>query len=94
VLDDDGRAHWLPSADDEPALRGLTCGQLLDEAAAAWPERDALVYCAYAEEGHNVRWSFAELRERSRQVGRALLASGSRPGDRIGLWAANVRSGS
>jgi acyl-CoA synthetase (AMP-forming)/AMP-acid ligase II len=90
VLRGDRRAHWLPGSEDEPALRGLTCAQLLDEAAAAWPERDALVYCAYAEDGRNVRWSFAELRERAKQVGRALLAAGSRPGDRIGLWATNV----
>ena len=90
MLRGDGSARWLPGTNDQPALRALTCGQLLDEAAAAWPQLDALVYCAYAAEGHNVRWSFAELRARARETALALLALGCRPGDRVGLWATNV----
>jgi fatty-acyl-CoA synthase len=89
VLSPDGRAHWLPDAGDEPPLVGLTCGELLDEAAADSPDGDALVYCAYGGDVPNLRWTFAELRERSRQVGRALAASGMRPGDRVALWAGN-----
>jgi acyl-CoA synthetase (AMP-forming)/AMP-acid ligase II len=84
------RAHWLPTPDDLPPRRGLTCGQLLDVAAAAWPGDDALVYCAYGDEGANLRWTFAELRQRARDTACALLASGSRPGERVGLWATNL----
>jgi acyl-CoA synthetase (AMP-forming)/AMP-acid ligase II len=91
VLRTDGRAHWQPLADEEPRLRALTCGELLDEAAARWPEREALVYCAYADDGGpDVRWSFAGLRERSREVARALMHSGIGPGERVALWATNV----
>jgi fatty-acyl-CoA synthase len=75
---------------DEPTLRGLTCGALLDEAAATWADRDALVYCAYDDEGLSVRWSFRELRERARAVGRALVASGVARDDRVALWATNL----
>ena len=90
MLATDGRAHWLPRDDDEPSLRGLTCGQLLDEAASAWPDHEALVYSAYAEDGLNVRWSYAELRMRARGTGRALLGSGARPGERVAVWATNL----
>jgi acyl-CoA synthetase (AMP-forming)/AMP-acid ligase II len=71
-------------------LRRLTCGQLLDEAADAWPDADALVYSAYDDEGGNVRWSFSALRRQARISARALLASGIRPGDRAALWATNL----
>jgi acyl-CoA synthetase (AMP-forming)/AMP-acid ligase II len=90
VLTDDGRARWTPARDDHPPLRGLTCGALLDEAAAQWPDRDALVYCAYDDEGPSARWSFDELRRRAREVARALLGCGARPGDRVAVWATNV----
>jgi fatty-acyl-CoA synthase len=73
----------------DPPLRGLTCAALLDEAAAAWPARDALVYCAY-DHGPTERWSYAELRRRARDVGRALIASEVRHGDRVAVWATNL----
>jgi acyl-CoA synthetase (AMP-forming)/AMP-acid ligase II len=90
VLVGDGSAHWLAGSAEEPQLRGLTCGQLLDEAALRWPDHDALVYCAYRDEGPGVRWSFRELRERSRAVARALFASGIGRGERVAVWATNV----
>jgi fatty-acyl-CoA synthase len=90
VLAGDGSAHWLPDPRDRPPLHGLTCGALLDAAAAAWPEREALVYCAYDEPALNVRWTFRELRERSRAVARGLVAAGLAPGERLALWATNV----
>ena len=71
-------------------LRNLTCGQLLDEAGERWADRDALVYCAYGDAGPDVRWSFEEVRERSRAVARALFASGVGRGDRVAVWATNV----
>jgi acyl-CoA synthetase (AMP-forming)/AMP-acid ligase II len=88
MLTDPRRAHWVPAESERPPLQGLTCGQLLDEAATRWPDRDALVYSAY--ETLDVCWSFDELRRRSRATARALLASGLRPGERIALWATNL----
>ena len=86
----EGLSHWVPAGNDQPPLRQLTCGALLDEVAAELPDDDALVYSAYGEDGPNVRWSFGELRRRSREVGGALLAQGLAPGDRVALWATNV----
>jgi acyl-CoA synthetase (AMP-forming)/AMP-acid ligase II len=90
VLASDGSAHWLPGRADWPPLRGLTCGALLDTAATAWPEREALVYCAYDEPALNVRWTFRELRERSLSVAGALAGAGVAPGERVALWATNL----
>ena len=90
MLTPDGLSHWTPAPEEAPPLRGLTCGELLDEAQQRWPDRDALIYCAYEPGGPTLRWSFTELRERARNVGRALLAAGLHHGDRAGLWATNV----
>ena len=57
---DESRSHWVPGADDSPPLRDLTVGAVLDEAAQAWPDREALVYSAYDDLGITARWSFAE----------------------------------
>jgi fatty-acyl-CoA synthase len=73
----------------DPPLSGLTCAALLDEATTSWPGREALVYCAY-DDGPSVRLSYAELRDRARAVGRALLGCGLTHGDRVAVWATNV----
>ena len=86
---DESRSHWVPGADDSPPLRDLTVGAVLDEAAQAWPDREALVYSAYDDLGITARWSFAELQERALAVAAALEASGIEPGERIAVWATN-----
>ena len=67
-----------------PPLLGLTISGVLDNAADNWPDKDALVV---ADQG--VRWSWQELRERSRKLAAGLLARGLKPGDRIGMLAPN-----
>jgi fatty-acyl-CoA synthase len=67
-----------------PPLLGITISGVLDQAAANWPDRDALVV---TDQG--VRWSWSELRKRSRALAAGLLASGLSPGDRIGMLAPN-----
>jgi fatty-acyl-CoA synthase len=57
---------------------------VLDAAAARWPGSDALVV---VDQG--VRWSWRELRERAQRLGAGLLASGLRPGERVGVLAPN-----
>jgi acyl-CoA synthetase (AMP-forming)/AMP-acid ligase II len=86
---DSETAHWIPDPDAQPALRELTICDLLDEAVASWPERDALVY-RYPEAGLDLRWSFAELGARVRDVAAALIASEVQHGDRIAVWATNL----
>jgi fatty-acyl-CoA synthase len=82
-------AHWVPDPDAQPTLREMTICDLLDEAVASWPERDALVY-RYPEAGLDLRWSFAELGARVRDVAAALIASEVQHGDRIAVWATNL----
>ena len=82
-------SHWTPSPGDQPELLDLTVWQLVEEAAARWPDREAVVYSAYDDLGITVRWTFAELRARSREVGRAFVAHGFERGERVGIWATN-----
>ena len=67
-----------------PPLLGLTISGVLDNAAANWPDKEALVV---ADQG--VRWSWKDLRDRARKLAAGLLASGLEPGDRIGMLAPN-----
>ena len=69
----------------EPPLLGRTVGGLLDDAVVRWPDREALVV-----PHQGVRWSWRELRDRSRSLAAGLLALGLEPGERIGMLAPNV----
>lgn len=80
-------AHWV--ADEGPELRDLTVGGLLDEAAARWPNREAIVYTGYEDIGLSTNWTFAELAERSLAVARAFEAAGIERGERVAVWATN-----
>lgn len=68
----------------EPPLIEHTIGEALARAADLWGTSDALVAV-----GQGIRWSFAELLERSDALAAGLLALGLNPGDRIGIWAPN-----
>jgi len=74
---------YANSSGDSPLL-GVTVGQLLDNAACRWPDRDALIV---VDQG--VRWEWRELRERARAFAAGLLALGLEPGDRVGMLATN-----
>ena len=65
-------------------LLGMTVGDVLDRAAARWPDRDALLV---AHQG--VRWNWVELQTRARKLASGLLALGLKSGDRIGMLAPN-----
>jgi fatty-acyl-CoA synthase len=67
-----------------PPLMEETIGQALDRAAECWGDRDALI-----SPQQRLRWTFAELRERSDALAAGFLALGLAPGDRIGIWAPN-----
>ena len=83
-------ARWVPESGAEPPLRDLTVGGLLDEAIEKWPDQEAIVFSAYDDLGVAARWTYAELGERARRVGKALIASGIEPGERFGIWATNL----
>ncbi len=89
-LPDRGVSHWRPEPGQGPELRDLTVGALLDEAIEKWPDQEAIVFSAYDDLGVAARWSYAELGERARRVGRALIAAGIEPGESFGIWATNL----
>jgi len=72
------------SGDGGPPLLGLTVSEVLDQAAARWPDNDALIVV-----NQQVRWTWKELRERARALAAGLLTTGLQPGDRIGMLATN-----
>ncbi|MFG2115300.1 AMP-binding protein [Streptomyces sp. NPDC048718] len=65
-------------------LLGDTIGANLDRAVAAWPEREALVEVASGR-----RWTYAAFGADVDRLAGALLGSGVRKGDRVGIWAVN-----
>ena len=66
-------------------LLGMTIGDKFDEICATYPENDALIV-----HYQDIRWTYAELKEKVEQCARALLAVGVQPGDRIGMWSPNT----
>lgn len=61
-----------------------TIGEALDDAAARWATREALVV-----RHQGVRFTWAELQAEAEAVAAGLLALGLEPGDRVGIWAPN-----
>jgi len=74
---------YVSGISDEPLLC-QTVGQALEQAAARWPERPALI-----SPSHGVHWTWRELRARVRDLAAGLLALGLKRGERIGAWSLN-----
>ncbi|MBD3728171.1 MAG: AMP-binding protein [Sphingomonadales bacterium] len=68
---------------DAPLL-DLTIGAALEEAAAKWGDRLALVSCH-----QGIRMNWAELDAEASRIACGLLDRGVRKGDRVGIWAPN-----
>lgn len=79
-------SHWPP--DTSRTLFDWTLGQALREAAAAVPDRLALVE-GIADPSKRRRWTYAELLADSERTAAALLTRFA-PGERVALWAHNV----
>src|SRR4051794_159337 len=77
-------SYW--PADASVALRDLTVGDMLREAAKDSPNEVALVA---GVPGVDRRWTFAEMLADAERVAAALLARFS-PGERVAVWAPNV----
>src|SRR3954451_12514165 len=78
-------SHAIGSND--PAVRDMTIGGLLREAASAEPDRVALV-AGVAEPSARRSWTYAELLAEATTAARALRTK-FEPGDRIAVWAPN-----
>lgn len=61
-----------------------TVGQILSEAAAAWPDRTCVVSIP-----QNVRLTFSQLLRRVDSLAAGLKKLGLKKGDRLGLWGPN-----
>ena len=65
-------------------LIGRCIGQVLDDTADKYPERDALVV-----KHENRRFTYRQLKQEVEVAARGLLSLGIRKGDRIGIWSTN-----
>ncbi|HEY0650104.1 AMP-binding protein [Phenylobacterium sp.] len=65
-------------------LIGKTIGALFDETCAAHADNLALIV-----RHQDIRWTYAELKDRVDAFAAGLLALGLEPGDRVGIWAPN-----
>ena len=68
----------------EPALLRFSMGQLMEEQAGKFPDRDAIVI-----PWTGVRLSFRQLNDRSKLIARGLLALGVGSQDRVGVFSGN-----
>ncbi len=66
------------------ALIGATIGDFLKSVASTHGSQEALIVPK-----QSVRWTYAELLERSDAFAAGLLSLGLKPGDRVGIWAPN-----
>jgi fatty-acyl-CoA synthase len=69
---------------DITPLRFETIGQALDASVVKWGANDALIV-----RHQDIRWTYAEFKQRVDALAAGLLALGLAPGERIGIWAPN-----
>jgi fatty-acyl-CoA synthase len=78
-----------PPLSSLPDLGSLTLGGFVREVAAAFADREALVFDDPLRGGATVRWTYAELLAQSDAVAAALVAAGIDPGDRVAVRMGN-----
>jgi fatty-acyl-CoA synthase len=62
-----------------------TVGELLEQNARDYPDREALVYS-----DRDLKYTFREFNERVEKLARGMYAIGITKGDHVGIWATNV----
>jgi len=62
-----------------------TIGDILDETAGKWSDKDALVYV-----DRGLRYSYKEFRDRCNSLAKGLIALGVKKGEHVAVWAHNV----
>jgi fatty-acyl-CoA synthase len=71
-----------------PAVRDVTLGRLLEQAARSAPDRIALI-AGHPEPALRRRWTYSALYAEAERTARALLTR-FEPGERIAVWAQNL----
>jgi fatty-acyl-CoA synthase len=66
-------------------IKSITIGDLLDETAGKYGEKEALVY-----QERGIRYSFSQFQEICNQAARGFLSLGIQKGENIAIWATNV----
>jgi len=80
-VEDMHQAHYTGTS--KPLLTE-TIGHCLERKAAELPDHPALVVCH-----QNIRWTYGEFLREVDRLATGLLALGTQPGDRVGIWAPN-----
>ncbi|MCQ2444834.1 MAG: AMP-binding protein, partial [Mailhella sp.] len=62
--------------------RELTLGQILDDTASRFPDRDALIYL-----GHDYRQTWSEFADTVDRLAKGLMALGVKRGEKVAIWA-------
>jgi fatty-acyl-CoA synthase len=73
---------------NEPPVRDITLGQLLQWAAQTAPDRIALI-AGVPDPNNRRQWTYAELYAQSLRAAQALRAR-FEPGERVAIWAHNI----
>jgi len=71
-----------------PEVRDITLGELLQEAAEAFPDRLAMI-TGMSDARARRQWTYAEMYDRARTTARA-IRSRFEPGERVAVWAPNI----
>ena len=71
-----------------PAVRDITLGRLLEQAASSAPDRIALI-AGVPDPTLRRQWTYSELYTEAQRTARALLRR-FKPGERIAVWAQNL----
>ncbi|MCX2719720.1 AMP-binding protein [Lentiprolixibacter aurantiacus] len=74
---------YASGTSNEPLL-GITIGDKFDEIVSQYPDNDALIV-----HHQKVKWSYRELQQQVNDCAKALIASGIKKGDRVGIWSSN-----
>lgn len=70
-------------------LLNMTIGDMLDQQALQYSDREALVY-SYPERDLQVRLTYRQYRDEANRVAKGLLALGIEKGEHAAVWAPNV----
>jgi fatty-acyl-CoA synthase len=74
---------YVHGASTQPLI-GQTIGAVFDATCLAHPDRLALI-----SRHQDIRWTYAQLKDRVDAFAAGLIALGLEPGDRVGVWAPN-----
>ena len=74
---------YASGTSDKPLL-GDTIGNKFDEIASKYPKREAIVSIH-----QNIRFTYDELAKEVNTLAKALISSGFKKGERVGIWSSN-----